>query len=65
LPTHVFKYNGEKWIEVDKIASDSYVHDDAYIDYLINRVSSGEYDPELLTDAERNQIELRLQKDQT
>ena len=63
LPTRVFKYNGEKWIEIDKIASDSYVHDDAYIDYLISRVSSGEYDPELLTDAERNQIELRLRKD--
>lgn len=65
LPTHVFKYNGEKWIEIDKIASDSYVHDDAYIDYLISRVSSGEYDPELLTDAERIQIELRLHKDLT
>jgi len=65
LPTRVFKYNGEKWIEIDKIAGDSYVHDDAYIDYLISRVSSGEYDPELLTDAERTQIELRLRKDQT
>lgn len=65
LPTHVLKYNGEKWIEIDKTASDSYVHDDAYVDYLISRVSSGEYDPELLTDAERTQIELRLHKDQT
>jgi hypothetical protein len=62
LPTRLFKYNGEKWIEVDKSNSDSYAYNSAYIDYLIASVSSGEYDPELLTESERTQIETRLRE---
>jgi len=62
LPTRLFKYNGEKWIEVDKTNSDSYAYNSAYIDYLIARVGSGEYDSELLTESERSQIETRLRE---
>ena len=62
-PTRLYKFTGDKWIEIDKSTSDTYVYEDAYIDLLIGRISQGLYDPELLTDAEREQIELRLKKD--
>ena len=60
LPNRVYKWNGDKWIEVDKNSAESYAYDDNYIDYLIGRIASGEYDPDLLNDAEREQIEQRL-----
>lgn len=61
LPSVVYKYNGNDWIEVDKNVTDSYTYDDAYIDHLIERISSGEYDADLLTDGEREQVTKRLQ----
>jgi len=60
LPTRLYKYNGQKWIEVNKELTDSYVFNDAYIEYLMDMIVSGEYDQDLLTEAERNQIESRL-----
>lgn len=60
LPTKLFKYNGQKWIEIDKSYSDQYAYDTAYIDHLIDKLSKGEYDAELLSDAERTQIAHRL-----
>ena len=61
LPTMLYKYNGRNWIEVDKEISDVYVYDDAYIDHLIEKISTGEYDPELLSDVEQERIAARLQ----
>jgi hypothetical protein len=63
LPTRLYKYNGDDWIVVDKTLTDTYAHDQRYIDFLIERISSGEYDPELLTDSERAEIESRLRTD--
>lgn len=60
LPTRLYKYNGQKWIEVNKQLTDSYVFNDAYIEYLMDMIVRGEYDQDLLTEAERNQIESRL-----
>lgn len=60
LPTALYKFNGNNWIEVDKSLSDVYTYDTAYIDHLIEKIDSGEYDPELLSDAERDSIEKRL-----
>jgi hypothetical protein len=61
-PTQLFKYNGQEWMQIDKQNTDQYVYNTAYIDYLIDGISTGKYDPELLTDSERAEIELRLQK---
>jgi hypothetical protein len=60
LPTALYKYNGSTWIEVDKSLSDTYSYDHAYIDHLIEKLASGEYDPDLLSDAERESIEKQL-----
>lgn len=61
LPSVLYKFNGANWIEVDKSLSDQHAYDDAYIDHLIEKIISGEYDPELLSDAERDRIEQKLQ----
>jgi hypothetical protein len=60
MPNKLYKYNGTKWIEIDKNLSDQYTFDTAYVDHLINKLDSGEYDAELLSDAEREQIKIRL-----
>ena len=60
LPSVLYKFNGIRWIEVDKGLSDQHAYDDAYIDHLIEKISTGEYDPDLLSDAERDSIERRL-----
>lgn len=61
LPSVVYKYNGKDWMEVDKNLTDSYTYDIAYIDHLIERIASGEYDAELLSETEREQVAQRLQ----
>ena len=60
MPSALYKYNGRIWIVVDKALSDQYAYDTAYIDHLIDKIESGEYDPELLSAAEQDQIEHRL-----
>jgi len=62
LPSVLYKFNGSKWITVDKNISDQYAFDHAYIDHLITKLESGEYDPDLLNDVEREQISIRLKQ---
>jgi hypothetical protein len=61
MPSVLYKYNGANWIAVDKNLSDSYTYDSAYIEHLINKISTGEYDPDLLSDSEREQVADYLQ----
>ena len=65
LPSALYKFNGNTWIEVDKNVSDSYVYDEAYIDYLIEKIDSGEYDPDLLSESEKDGIAQRLNSKST
>ena len=57
LPNRVFKFSGTSWIEVNKDITGSYLYDDEYIKYLINKLEAGEYDVDLLTENEKLQIE--------
>jgi hypothetical protein len=57
LPNRVFKFSGDKWIEINKNTASSYVYDEEYIAYLVSKIDSGEYDVDLLSDAEKEQIE--------
>ena len=61
-PSKVFKHNGRKWIEVDKALSDQYSYDDHYIQHLIDSLAQGRVDIDVLSDAEREQVSLKLQK---
>jgi hypothetical protein len=62
LPNRLFKFNGQKWIQVDKEQTDVYAYDEEYIKYLITQIDSGSYDPDLLTTIERDQIQQYLSK---
>jgi len=57
LPNRVFRFDGNKWIEINKNLTATYLYDQEYIKYLVEKIGSGEYDAELLSDQERNQIE--------
>ena len=57
LPNLVFKFNGSSWIAVDKNQSDTYLFNQEYIKYLIEKIDCGQYDIELLSDHEKLQIE--------
>jgi hypothetical protein len=63
LPSALYKFNGINWIEVDKSSSDHYAYDEAYIDYLIEKIGTGEYDTDLLSDIERDCIEKKLKNE--
>ena len=56
LPSKLYKWNEKKWIEVDKEKTDQYAYDQKYIKHLIEKIDSGEYDVELLSSAEQDQI---------
>ena len=60
LPNRVYKYDGRKWIEVQKDQSDTYLHNQNYIKYLVEKIEKGEYDLDLLSETEKEQIELFL-----
>lgn len=65
LPNRVYKFNGNRWIEVDKTQTDNYTYNEAYLDHLIAKIDSGEYDVDLLCTNEQDQITQRLQKKAT
>jgi hypothetical protein len=59
MPNQLYKHNGNHWINIDN--RDNYTYDTAYIDHLITEIEHGLYDPDMLSDSERDQIEQRLQ----
>ena len=62
LPNRVYKFVKDKWIEVNKDNSDSYLHNESYINYLIDKIGSGEVDPELLTENEQEMVEQYIKR---
>ena len=57
LPNRLFKWNNNKWIEIDKASNDRLAYNSAYIEHLIDKIQSGEYDIDDVNDAERAEIE--------
>jgi len=62
LPNRVYKFDGIRWIEINKELSDSYLYDEEYLRHLVAKIESGEYDVELLSENERLQIEEYLRR---
>jgi hypothetical protein len=63
LPNRVYKFDGHhKWIEVNKETTDTYLHNQKYLQHLVNMIESGQYDVELLSDNEKAEIEEFLSK---
>jgi hypothetical protein len=65
LPSRLYKFNGSKWIEIDKNTNDRLVYNQAYIEHLIEKIRSGEYDIDDLNDAEKNEINQYLSDNDT
>ena len=59
LPNKVFKFDGNRWIEVNKQNTTSYM-DEKYIEHLIQKIDSGEFDTTHLTEQEEEQIRVYL-----
>jgi hypothetical protein len=60
MPNRLYKWNGTKWIEIAKYSTDTYSHDKEYINYLIEKIRSGEYSVDDLSQAEVDQIMNKL-----
>lgn len=57
LPNRVFKFDGKRWIEINKDLTQTYLHNDEYIRFLVSKIDTGEYDIEMLSEKEKEQIE--------
>jgi len=53
----LFKWNDVKWIEVNKATTDVYNYNDAYIQFLADKLSTGEYSADDLTENELQQVQ--------
>ena len=64
LPNKLFKWNGQKWIEVAKSTTDRYAYEEEYIKYITNKIITGEYDIDDLSKPEQEEVLKRLSYDQ-
>ena len=62
LPTRLYRYNSNNWMEIEKSTTDTYSYNEEYIKYLIEQLSIGTYDPDNLTASEKEQIEEYISK---
>jgi hypothetical protein len=60
IPHRVFKSNGEKWIEINKNTTASYLSNTNYLQHLMEKIATGEYEPDLLTELEQEAISNHL-----
>ena len=63
IPHRVYKSNGEKWIEINKNTSASYLSNTSYLQHLMEKIATGEYEPDLLTELEQEAISNHLKSD--
>ena len=56
-PSRLFKWNDQKWIEVNKNTTSAYTYNDAYIQFLADQVLAGVYTFEDLTETEQDQVQ--------
>jgi len=59
-PTKLMRFNGVSWDTIDKNILELSGYSNDYINYLINAIADGDYNPELLNDAEKTKIEMLL-----
>ncbi len=60
LPNKLYKWNGQKWIEVAKSTTDRYAYEEEYIKYITGKIVTGEYDIDDLSKAEQEEVLKRL-----
>lgn len=57
LPNNVYKFDGTRWLDVNKSNSDTYLSQPKYIEFLVNKISTGEYELDSLTGPEQQAVE--------
>ena len=65
LPNRVYKFDGKRWIEINKQTTDTYLHDREYIKHLVLMIENGQYDVELLSENEQREIDIYLRNQNT
>ena len=61
-PSKLFKWEGKRWMEIDKAVTDAFSYEQEYIKLLVAQIESGEVDADDLTDSERENIAAYLRK---
>jgi hypothetical protein len=56
LPNRLYKWNGQKWIEIDKKDNDRFLSNDEYLTFLLEMVRAKEYDLDDLNAAEKDYV---------
>ena len=59
MPNKVFKFDGNRWIEVNKKNTSAYM-DEKYMEHLVSKIDSGEMDTSQLTEQEEELIRAYL-----
>jgi hypothetical protein len=62
IPHRVYKFNGNKWINIDKNNTSVYLQSEDYLKYLVELIESKQYDVDLLTVDEQEAVTLYLKK---
>lgn len=62
LPNRVYKFNRNKWMEINKDQSDSYLHNNKYLEFLVDKIATGEVDIDILTETEQIMVEQFIKK---
>jgi len=65
LPSKLYKFNGDIWIEVDKTLADSYTYNNEYVEFLIDKIKKGHITLDDLTFKEQEQVEEYLKNANT
>jgi len=56
LPHKIFRYDGDKWFEINKLQTSVYLDNEGYVEQLRKDVKSGKIDLDDLTDDERAEL---------
>lgn len=56
LPSKLHKWNGKKWIEVDKSINDGYAYNEEYIKHLAAQLKQGKYSIDDLSELEQEEV---------
>jgi len=62
MPHRTFKFNGTRWIQINREENSSYLQNTSYLQFLISKLENGEYDAEILTSTEQDEISEYLKK---
>lgn len=56
LPHKIFRYDGDKWFEINKLQTSVYLDNEGYVEQLRKDVKTGKIDLDDLTDDERAEL---------